>query len=107
MRIRLSAASVLIACMLADGRCCHHETRIRCHIGSAWDRSGPGDKTTGWGVGRAERKTAPICMLFQYGVWYVFRGDNTSTACKQATVSTENNLAHILTQGKGLKSPAL
>ena len=26
---------------------------IRRHIGRAWDRSGPRDKTTEWGVGRA------------------------------------------------------
>ena len=29
---------------------------IRRHIGRALDRSGPCDKTTGWGVGRAERE---------------------------------------------------
>ena len=37
---------------------CRHETRIRRHIGRVWKRSWPGDKTTGCGVRRAERKTA-------------------------------------------------
>ena len=42
--------------LLAGGRSCRCcEARIRHHTGSAWDRSGLGDKMTGWGAGERER----------------------------------------------------